>query len=140
MCNYLDDRFVYAPDHCEARGGCTLIFAMIAEGILVLGLLIAAMIVHRRTKFPPNYRIVFLVGIAWLPMGIATENRFFIVMDRVLEILGLPNKKKWCIQPSWNESPPDGRTLNRICESTYCSLDRGVDPHDNCVELIVKNR
>lgn len=90
------------------------IYALIAVGVILLGLLIAAVIVHRKTKVPPNYRAFFIIGITWLPLGIIMENITFVAMAAVFLSVSLINKKKWQTPLPWNELPPQLRRLKIV--------------------------
>ena len=79
---------------------------IIILGILILiGLVIAviATIIKRKENRKPNYKAFFIVGITWVPLGIATQNYVFIFVGLVLLILGLTKKKEWKNQPKWEE-------------------------------------
>jgi hypothetical protein len=43
----------------------------------------------------PKYQAYFVIGIAFLPIGIATGNLAFFVIGLVFLIIGLTNRKKW---------------------------------------------
>lgn len=79
---------------------------IIILGILILiGLVIAfiATFIKRKENRKPNYKAFFIVGITWVPLGIATQNYVFIFVGLVLLILGLTKKKEWKNQPKWEE-------------------------------------
>jgi hypothetical protein len=42
-----------------------------------------------------DYRTYFIVGIAFIPIGIATENWTFTIIGIIFIIIGLTNKNKW---------------------------------------------
>ena len=79
---------------------------MIILGILILiGLVIAiiATIIKRKENRKPNYKILFIIGICWVPLGIATQNFVFIIVGLTFLIFGLFNRKSWKNQPKWEE-------------------------------------
>ncbi len=43
----------------------------------------------------PEYRTFFIMGAAFVPIGIATGNAGFWVMGLIFLILGLTNREKW---------------------------------------------
>ena len=74
-------------------------FPIIAISILVvLVVLLGVVFIMRRQKgeMPEtDYRVFFILGIAWLPLGIATDNPAFWGMGAVFLIVGLANRDKW---------------------------------------------
>ena len=42
-----------------------------------------------------NYRVLFIVGLTWIPIGLATENTTFWILGTVFMLTGLANRKKW---------------------------------------------
>jgi uncharacterized membrane protein len=79
-------------------------FPVIAISILVvLVVLLAVVFFIRRQKgeMPEaDYRVFFILGIAWLPLGIATDNPAFWGMGAVFLIVGLANRDKWKEEPT----------------------------------------
>lgn len=43
----------------------------------------------------PEYRTFFIMGAAFIPIGIATGNAGFWVMGLIFLILGITNREKW---------------------------------------------
>ncbi len=43
----------------------------------------------------PEYRTFFIMGVAFIPIGIATGNAGFWVMGLIFLILGITNREKW---------------------------------------------
>jgi len=78
-------------------------YLIIAVAVLIILLGIAAIYLNKGEKREPDYRVMFILGITWLPLGIATENPGFWITGLVLFIVGLVNKKKWKKQPKWSE-------------------------------------
>ncbi len=74
-------------------------------GIIVLGALVAFLIFKKKKETPTDYRALFIVGVSWLPLGIATENHAFTAIGIVFMVLGLKNKDKWKEQGKWSELP-----------------------------------
>ncbi len=46
-------------------------------------------------KRDPEYRAFFIMGVAFLPIGIATGNAGFWAMGLIFLILGITNREKW---------------------------------------------
>jgi hypothetical protein len=79
---------------------------MIVLGILIsIGLVIAirAAIIQRKENRKANFKAFFIIGICWVPFGIATNNTVFTIIGLVFLILGLANRKNWKNQPKWDE-------------------------------------
>lgn len=70
---------------------------LISVGVLIILLGIVAILVakSRKGKHKPDYYTFFIMGIIWLPFGIATKNYAFFVMGLIFMIIGLVNKDKW---------------------------------------------
>jgi len=90
----------------------TILTALIA--ILIIGL--GVLFLYYKRKDPnyahePDYRVFFILGITWLPLGIATNNPIFWGMGAVLMVAGLANRDKWKEQPNWSEMDPARRTF-----------------------------
>ena len=70
-------------------------FYMIMIGIVVLIMLSTAIYVRTKYKRPTDYRALFVIGIAWITIGVADDNHTFTIMGIVFMIVGLINRKKW---------------------------------------------
>lgn len=42
-----------------------------------------------------DYRTYFIVGISFIPIGIATDNMAFTALGIIFMIIGLTNRNKW---------------------------------------------
>jgi len=83
----------------------------IIVGIAVLAMLIAVVVVKRNRgeKIEPDYRVFFILGITWLPIGIATDNPGLWGMGAVFMAVGLANRSKWKEELKWSELDPEKR-------------------------------
>ena len=81
---------------------------IIIAGLTLLGLVIFAIIAyrHRGESREPNYRVIFVMGITWLPIGIATKNYGFLGMALAFLIIGLLNRDKWKDEKRWPDLSP----------------------------------
>lgn len=70
-----------------------IIFSIAVLLILLVALLIWKIKKGKNTT--PDYRMFFIFGCIWLPLGIATENTAFWIMGLAFLIIGLANRKKW---------------------------------------------
>lgn len=68
---------------------------LIALAVVLLILLVFFVVKKSKDKSPPNYRALFIIGIAFLPIGISTENYVFSALGFIFMIVGLVNRKKW---------------------------------------------
>lgn len=87
---------------------------------IILGLIIAFgvifVIIRVRSKEPyrPNYKLFFIIGITWIPLGLAVDNHAFPVLGVVFLTIGLLNKKKWKDEQKWSELSPEEKRLKLI--------------------------
>ena len=89
-------------------------FPIILVIIVLIAILLTYFIVissskQKEEKRTPNYRALFIIGISWLPIGIATDNTAFWVIGLVFLITGLANKDKWGQETKWSDLPPKVR-------------------------------
>ncbi len=87
----------------------SLIAIIIAVAVL-LGIIVLIISTRKdQGKKVPNYRVLFIVGLTWIPLGISTENPAFLVIGIVLMIIGLANKKKWGKETRWADLSPQAK-------------------------------
>ena len=69
----------------------------VSIGLVIALLLVVVLVMYRRKEeMPePDYRVFFILGIVWLPLGIALKNPGFWGMAAVFLIVGLANRDKW---------------------------------------------
>ncbi len=69
-----------------------------------------------REKKPVNYRVFFIIGIAYISIGISTKNYFFIPAGVIFMISGLVNYKKWkdYQEPKWSELSPKEKKVRIV--------------------------
>ena len=61
--------------------------------LVILGVLFLLLV--KKKKHRPDYYIFFVMGILWIPLGIALKNYAFSVMGLIFMLIGLVNKDKW---------------------------------------------
>lgn len=88
-----------------------IILAMIILLLVVFG---AIYLLKKENKHEPDYRVFFILGVIWLPLGIATKNNIPLVLGIVFMVLGLVNRDKWKEQPKWSEMDPARRKFKTI--------------------------
>jgi len=71
----------------------------IVIGLIVIGLVIVLYSQFKKEKIKPNYRLFFILGMTWVPLGVVfyktTRNIGFLIMGLLFLIIGLINKDKW---------------------------------------------
>ena len=84
--------------------------------LVALFVLIAVITIINNKKYnhKPKFKIFFIIGICWIPLGVATKNPVFSAVGLLFMILGLINKKKWKEEPKWSELPPEIRKMKLI--------------------------
>jgi len=91
--------------------------------IIVLIVLIAVLLVvfmvrsasrNKEEKRIPNYRTLFILGVTWLPIGIATKNPGLWGMGVVFMIIGAVNKNKWGKETKWVDLSPEAKRIKLI--------------------------
>ena len=85
----------------------------ISIALIIVALLVVFFVVYkRRGEMPPtDYRVFFILGITWLPLGIATDNPGFWGMGAVFLIVGLANRGKWQEGKRWSDLSPSERNI-----------------------------
>jgi len=71
-----------------------LILIVIAVLVVLLGLFVWR---AKGSDAPhkTNYRALFVVGISWIPIGLATENNVFWILGLFFMLTGWTNRDKW---------------------------------------------
>lgn len=72
-----------------------LIYGLIVTGILVLLILFLVLRTREPQKRETDYRVFFILGIVWFPLGIAMDNSVFFILGLVYMVIGLANRDKW---------------------------------------------
>ncbi len=80
--------------------------------LLIIGL--AVFVLKKDKTYKPDYRVFFILGVTWLPLGIATDNTAFLGLGAVFMVLGLANRDKWKEQEKLSEMNPDKRRFKII--------------------------
>ncbi len=79
--------------------------------VVILGFILLALVIFLfKKKYikddRPNYRVLFIVGITWLPLGIVLKNPGFLVGGLILTIIGLIKRDQWRDEKKWSELSP----------------------------------
>ncbi len=95
----------------------------IIVGIFVLMALFAIFFLRRKRNIPENYKTWFIIGVTWIPLGIATDNHVFTVMGAIFMAIGLKNKSKWKENDvKWSDLSSDGKKVRVILIATALIL------------------
>jgi hypothetical protein len=80
-------------------------------GVLLILLIGVAIMINRRYNRRPNYKVLFIIGITWIPLGIAIGNYVFSAAGLVMMIAGLAKRKEWREEPKWGDLPPEVKKI-----------------------------
>ena len=72
-----------------------LVIIVVLILVILLGIILAVKFRNSNKKHEPDYRTFFIIGIIWLPVGLATKNSGLWIMGLAFLALGLANKDKW---------------------------------------------
>ena len=84
--------------------------------ILIIILVLLAIFIAKRKKDkgkPFNYKLFFILGLIWLPLGFALRNPGFWAPGILFTIIGLVNRDKWR-EESWSELMPSEKNIRII--------------------------
>ena len=100
----------------------------ITIGLLIVGLLIGMIVFYKNRKegVEPDYRMFFIMGVIFLPLGIGSKNYAFFIMSMVFIAIGLLNRSKWKDEPKWSELPTDKRRLKLVLLGALALLVLGL--------------
>ncbi len=79
--------------------------------VIILGFLLLALVLYLLKKKnikddKPNFKVLFIVGITWIPLGIITKNPGFLVGGLALTIIGFLKRDQWRKEKKWSELSP----------------------------------
>jgi len=83
-------------------------------GILILVLAVIFIIRRKKYGYTPKYKTFFIIGITWIPLGIATKNWVFTFVGLSFMIIGVKNKNRWKDEKKWSELSPEVRRMKLI--------------------------
>ena len=88
---------------------------LIAIGVLIILLAVVALWTRKIPRRPPDYYTFFILGIIWLPVGIATGNNALFIMGLVFMALGAAHKKDWeKNKVKWSDLTPEEKKFRKI--------------------------
>lgn len=68
---------------------------MISIAIVILILFIVMVIITKGKKKPMDYYTLFIIGLTWIPLGLAMKNPALWIMGLIFFAVGITNKNKW---------------------------------------------
>ena len=93
-------------DRIEALPVYFVIFSIIILATIGLGIAVIKKTQKGQIKEQdPDYRVFFIMGVSWIPLGIATDNPAFMGAGVIFMLLGLANKDKWQEKSKWQDMP-----------------------------------
>jgi hypothetical protein len=91
-----------------------LIILIVAIALIFVVFIVRSASQNKEERRIPNYRALFIIGVTWLPIGIATDNPGLWGLGVVFMIIGAANKNKWGKETKWSELPPETRKMKII--------------------------
>ncbi len=88
--------------------------------LLILFMVVAAS--RGKEKMVPNYRAMFVLGICFMPIGIASDSSAFLPLGIVFMLVGLKNKDKWGQETRWVDFPPRLKRIKLIFAGALTAL------------------
>jgi len=70
---------------------------------ILIGLAVVVFKNARKEKREPDYRAFFIIGISWIPLGMALDVPTFWIMGLIFMLVGAGNKDKWKTIPAISE-------------------------------------
>ena len=102
----------------DTRTPLLVIFGLAALVVVVLAVVSSRL----RSQIVPNYRSMFVLGIAFIPIGVAGDGMAFLAPGLVFMAVGLANRSKWGHHTRWADYPPELRRIKLIGLSTVAVL------------------
>jgi hypothetical protein len=91
-----------------------IIILIVVIALLFLFFMVRSASGNKGEKRVPNYRALFILGVTWLPIGIAIDNPGLWGMGAVFMIIGGANKDKWGKESKWADLSPEAKKLKLI--------------------------
>jgi hypothetical protein len=90
-----------------------LISIFIVALITILGFLFIKRLKKHSKPFQPDYYSLFIIGIIWLPAGVAADNTALSILGLAFIAIGLKNRKQWK-RTSWKDLSPEAKRFKLI--------------------------
>lgn len=83
-------------------------------GILLFALGVVTILMRRRYPMPTDYKMLFVMGILWIPFGLMLGAYAFSGIGAALMLIGLARKKDWKQQSGLWVHMSKGQKLFRV--------------------------
>ena len=98
--------YFFGSEHLEEAPIYLYLLIAIGAAVFIIGVIFVILVAKGKIKKQePDYRVLFIIGISWIPLGVVFDNPAFWVMGLVFMALGLANRSKWKDRPRWSEMP-----------------------------------
>ncbi len=100
---------------------------IILSFLIGLSAVILLLVFIRKSEFKRklDYRILFIIGISWLPLGISLDNPVFIAIGSIMMLIGLANRKTWRENGPRVEPPETQKKLTIAVSLGFAALFAG---------------
>lgn len=87
---------------------------IIGIGVLIILFAVFAWKSRQIKKRPTDYYTFFIIGLTWVPIGLATENNTFWIMGLIFMATGLAHKSEWeKNKVRWNDLTEEEKRLKK---------------------------
>lgn len=73
----------------------SLPWILISIVVLLIIVLLLFIVFRKRKKEPTNYYSLFIIGIMWIAIGLATQSYTFAAIGIIFVAMGLSKRKQW---------------------------------------------
>ncbi len=98
--------YLFSGDHVKQAPVYLYLLVSIAAVVVLIAVVFIVLAAKGKiVQREPDYRMLFIFGVIWIPIGFSINNPGFWVIGLVLMVVGLANKDKWKSQPRFSELP-----------------------------------
>jgi hypothetical protein len=95
---------------------------LLTLGISALVLVIAAAYLKKGKRMPTDYYSLFIIGVVWLFLGMASRLLSFIILGLAFSAIGLANKSKWEKNKiAWSELGKEEKRRKIVLIMAHCT-------------------
>lgn len=116
---------MYLKSFIYPKGSTHYIILWILIAILVLIIILAVVAIFMRKKYnrAMDYYNLFIIGIIWLPIGIALNNTVLWILGFIFTAVGLANRDKWkSNRMTWKKRSKEEKILISIISTVLFIL------------------
>lgn len=89
----------------------TGVLVSILVGLILLILIFFLIKKNKKIEHKLNYKVFFILGVIWIPIGVSTKNYVFSILGLTFLIIGLVNKDKWKDENKWSDISPEQKKI-----------------------------